>query len=394
VAAEGRWTWHDTTQEELMLDESIAGVAIERTFPGLPGRDYCDDEIWRREQGTVFRRTWFCVGRTEELSSAGAFVTRDVAGTSILVVRGKDNTIRAFYNVCRHRGSVLCEEPAGTSRGAFSCPYHDWVYDLDGTLLATPNVQAGSDFDRSKYPLRQISCDAWEGLVFVHLGPEPVPLLQQLADEPDGPLDYGRFGVGGLRLGRRVTYEVAANWKIIHDNFNECLHCPGVHPELAHIVPMYRKGMVFDPERPDLGASLDEGMTTFTISGNSSLPTLPGLDEGDLRTYWGYSIIPNVLMNLLSTGVMVYFLYPQGPGHTTVVSEYLFAPETVAAPDFDCSDMVEFLDLVSRQDWAVCERAQRGVSNPGFDRGVYPPQDALLQRFAERYRALRDDPSA
>jgi Rieske 2Fe-2S family protein len=156
---------------------------------------------------------------------------------------------------------------------------------------------------------------------------------------------------------------------------------------------MFRKGMVFDPERPDLGATLADGLTTFTMSGTSSLPTLPGLTATDCRTYWGYSIMPNVMMNLVSTGAMVYTLYPRGPAHTTIVSEYLYRPETIAESGFDCSDMVEFLDLVSLQDWSVCERAQRGVSSKGFIEGVYPPQDALLHRFAERYLAMRGDPS-
>jgi Rieske 2Fe-2S family protein len=155
-------------------------------------------------------------------------------------------------------------------------------------------------------------------------------------------------------------------------------------------VPMFRKGMVFDRERPDLGATLGEGVTTFTMSGTTALPTLPGLTETDCRTYWGYSIFPNVMMNLLSTGAMVYTLYPRGPAHTTIVSEYLYRPETIAEDGFDCSDMVEFLDLVSMQDWSVCERAQRGVSSKGFVQGVYPPQDALLHRFAERYLAFRE----
>jgi Rieske 2Fe-2S family protein len=372
-----------------MLDETIAGIPIDRTYPGLPGRDYCDERVWRREQDTVFSRSWFCVGRTEEIPNAGDYVARDVAGTSVIAVRGKDDVVRAFFNVCRHRGSMLCDEGAGSTRGAFSCPYHNWVYDLDGTLIGTPNVRAGDDFDRSKYPLRAVSCDVWEGMIFVHLDADPQPLMEQLADEPDGPLEYERYRVGELRLGRRITYEVAANWKIIHDNFNECLHCPGVHPELSNIVPMFRKGMVFDPERPDLGVTLDEGLTTFTMSGTSPLPILPDLTDADAHTYWGYSVFPNVMMNLLSTGAMVYFLYPKGPNHTTIVSEFLFRPETTADPTFDCSDMVDFLDLVSRQDWAVCERAQRGVSNRGFDRGVYPPQDALLQRFAARYLAFR-----
>ena len=372
-----------------MLDEAIAGVAIDRTFPGLPGRDYHDDAVWQLERETVFARTWFCVGRAEELASPGDYVARDVAGEGVVAVHGRDGRIRAFYNVCRHRGTVLCDEGPGNTKGAFVCPYHNWSYDLEGHLVGTPNVRAGEDFDRTSFPLRSVACDVWEGFVFVHLGPDPQPLLEQLAEEPDGPLDYDRYDVGELRIGHRIVYEVAANWKLIHDNFNECLHCPGVHKELVALVPMDRKGMVFDPERPDLGAELAEGLTTFTMTGTSTLPTLPGLTAQDCRTYWGYSILPNVMVNLVSTGAMVYTLYPRGPAHTTIVSEYLFRPETVAEAGFDCSDMVEFLDLVSVQDWTVCERAQRGVASRGFVQGVYPPQDALLHRFAERYLAIR-----
>ena len=134
-----------------MLDETIAGVAIDRTFPGLPGRDY-HDEVWQRERETVFSRTWFCVGRTDEIADPGDYVARDVAGSGVLAVRGKDGVVRAFYNVCRHRGTVLCDEGAGSSKGAFSCPYHNWVYDLEGTLIGTPNVRDGDDFDPTPVP--------------------------------------------------------------------------------------------------------------------------------------------------------------------------------------------------------------------------------------------------
>jgi glycine betaine catabolism A len=159
----------------------------------------------------------------------------------------------------------------------------------------------------------------------------------------------------------------------------------------VNLVPMYRSGQVVDADRPDLGATLDDGYTTFTLSGTSDLPTLPGITALDCRTYWGYSILPNLMVNLVSTGVMVYTLYPRGPEHTTIVSEYLFRPETIEAMGPDVGkDMVEFLDLVSRQDWAVCERAQRGVRSRGFVRGVYPPQDELLHRFAQRYLDERD----
>jgi Rieske 2Fe-2S family protein len=146
---------------------------------------------------------------------------------------------------------------------------------------------------------------------------------------------------------------------------------------------------VLDDERGDGGVTLAEGAYTFATDGVSNLPLLPGLEEIDCRTYYGYSVFPNLLVNLLSTGVMVYTLFPRGPAHTTVVSEYLYRPETIAAEGFDPSDMVEFLDLVSRQDWSVCERAQRGVGSKGFVQGVYPPQDYLLHLFAERYLAER-----
>ena len=372
-----------------MLDEKIAGVAIDRTNAGLPGRDYHDDAVWRLERSTVFARSWFCIGRTEDIPMPGDYLARDLAGEGVLAVRGKDGVVRAFYNVCRHRGTVLRDEGTGNTKGAFVCPYHNWAYDLEGHLVGTPNVRAGDDFDRTAFPLRAVACDTWEGFVFVNLGTEPRPLLDALADEPDGPLEYERYRVGELRVAHRIVYEVKANWKLIHDNYNECLHCPSVHPELSAIVPMFRKGMVFDPERPDLGATLADGVSTFTMTGTSDLATLPGLTDTDCRTYWGYSIFPNVLMNLVSTGAMVYILYPRDATHTTVVSEYLYRPETIAEPGFDCSDMVEFLDLVSIQDWAVCERAQRGVGSKGFVQGVYPPQDALLHRFAERYLTIR-----
>jgi Rieske 2Fe-2S family protein len=125
--------------------------------------------------------------------------------------------------VCRHRGTVLKDEGAGNTKGAFVCPYHNWTYDLEGALVGTPNVRADEDFDRSAYPLRHIACDEWDGFVFVHLGSNPQPLLDQLAEEPDGPLEYERYRVGELRTAHRIVYEVAANWKLIHDNYNECL---------------------------------------------------------------------------------------------------------------------------------------------------------------------------
>jgi Rieske 2Fe-2S family protein len=358
------------------------------THPGLPARDYFEPAVYELEKERIFYRRWFCVGRESELPGPGAFLAREVADESVLVVRGRDDRLRGFYNVCRHRGTRLCEEESGRATGGFVCPYHGWSYSLEGRLLATPHVGAGA-IDRGTLGLRAVATGSWDGFVFVNLDAEPRPLRDELAGEPGAPLAYARYRAGELATAHRIVYEIRANWKIVHDNYNECLHCPSAHPELAKIVPLYRRGLVLDPARGDGGATLDQGLHTFTRSGRSRLPALPGLSELDRRTYYGYSILPNLLVNLLSTGVMSYTLYPRGPEHTTVVSEYLFRPETIASPGFDCSDMVEFLDLVSVQDWELCERAQRGLRSRSFERGVYPPPDSLLHAFAQRYLAER-----
>jgi Rieske 2Fe-2S family protein len=374
-----------------MLEEIVRPVGI---HPGLPGRDYHSPEIFELEQERIFLRGWFCVGREEQLPQPGDFLTADVAGESVILMRGTDGAARAFANVCRHRGTKLLEEPTGHLKSnAVVCPYHAWTYATDGRLIGTPNVHAEDGLDRDAYGLHAIALESWDGFLFLNLSPNPSPLREGLEKDPDEPLAYERYRLGELRSARTIVYEVETNWKIVVDNYNECLHCPSVHPELVKIVPLYRKGIVLDPSRVDGGVTLADGLYTFTMDGTSTLPQLPDLEEIDRRTYYGYSVFPNLLVNLFSTGVMAYTLLPRSASHTTVISDYLFRPETIEADDFDPSDMVDFLDMVSRQDWDVCERAQRGVVSRFFDRGVYPPQDGLLHRFAERYIAERDRPA-
>ncbi|MEA2580276.1 MAG: glycine betaine catabolism [Actinomycetota bacterium] len=373
-----------------MLEEIVRPVGI---HPGLPGRDYHSPEVFELEQERIFLRGWFCVGREEQLVQPGDFLTADVAGESVILMRGTDGLARAFANVCRHRGTKLLEEPTGHLKSnAVVCPYHSWTYATDGRLIGTPNVHADDGLDRDAYGLHAIALESWDGFLFLNLSSNPTPLREGLEKDPDEPLAYERYRLGELRSARTIVYEVETNWKIVVDNYNECLHCPSVHPELVKIVPLYRKGIVLDPTRVDGGVTLADGLYTFTMDGTSTLPQLPNLEEIDRRTYYGYSVFPNLLVNLFSTGVMAYTLLPRSASHTTVISDYLFRPETIEADDFDPSDMVDFLDLVSRQDWDVCERAQRGVVSRFFDRGVYPPQDGLLHRFAERYVSERNRP--
>jgi Rieske 2Fe-2S family protein len=316
---------------------------------------------------------------------------RDLAGESLLLVRGVDDVVRGFYNVCAHRGTRLLDETGeacGHVKRAFKCPYHAWVFDLDGRLIGTPNVDEDEAFERADYPLHPIGVASHGGFLFVHLGEAPPSLEAELAEGLESITHFERYRLDELRVGRRLVYEVRANWKIVVENYNECLHCPTIHPELVQIVPLYRFGEVWDGETQDDGNWMVDGATSFTKTGRSTLPPLPGLTDADRRMYYGTFQFPNLLLNLHPDAAMAYTLLPRGPAHTTVVSEYLFRPETIAAPDFAPEPVVELWDLISMQDWAICERAQTGVSSRAYRSGVYPRKDRFLFDFNERYREV------
>jgi Rieske 2Fe-2S family protein len=361
----------------------------------LPGRDYSSDDVFRLECERLFHGGWFCVGREEDVGT-GAFAVAEVAGESVLLVRDEQGALRGFLNVCRHRGSRLCEG-SGPAGKALRCPYHAWSYSLDGRLLATPNVALDESLPRERLGLWHVALDCWEGFVWVSLADDPAPLDEHLHRwASDDPFQWGRYDVGGLRVGARREYEVAANWKILVENYNECLHCPTVHPELVRIVPLYRHGEVEDaPDMNGNGNSLASGMTSFTPTGRSSLPPLPGISEDDRHTFYGVTLLPNLIVNYHSDCVSTFLLLPHGPGSTRVVCHYLFAPETVAAAGFDPSEVVEFRHRLAQQDWAVCERAQLSMASRAYaGGGILPYADRFVHAFHRQYLAMRDEGSA
>lgn len=358
--------------------------------PTLAGPDYTSEAVYAEERERIWFGGWVCIGRAEEIPEPGDYLVRDLAGESIFVTRDRAGGIHGFYNVCAHRGTkLLDDEPAcGHVSKVFKCPYHAWSYDLEGRLVGTPNVDEDEGFERAAYPLHEIGTEAYAGFLFVNLA-EPSarrPLLEQLRDGAESITSFERYRLDELRVGVRIVYEVAANWKIVVENFNECLHCPTIHPELVQVVPLYRFGEVWDEETRDDGNWMIEGATSFTKTGRSALPPFPDLLPDDYRMYYGTYQFPNLMLNLHPDAGMAYTALPRGPAHTTVVSEYLFRPETIAAADFAPEPVVELWDLISKQDWAVCERAQTGVSSRAYRSGIYPRKDRFLFAFNEHYR--------
>jgi Rieske 2Fe-2S family protein len=359
------------------------GHTLEDRATTLPGEYYTSREVFARERERIFGRRWLCVGRADAIASAGDYVLADAAGESLIVVRGKDGACRAFYNVCRHRGTRLCTEEAGRFGGGIQCPYHAWTYGLDGGLIGAPHMTDSPGFDRADYPLHAAGLREWEGFLFVHLSADAISLEEDL-----GPL-LGRFAawrLPALRTARRIAYDVVANWKLLFQNFSECYHCPPVHPILAKL-SHYRSGANDLRDGPVLGGymSIDRPGGSLTMTGRMCGAPLGELPEVESARAYYYSIVPSLLLTLQPDFAMATILTPLAPERTRVVCDFLFAPETLERPGHNPEDGIELWDLTNRQDWRMCELAQRGVSSRAYRPGPYSVEESLLAAFDREY---------
>jgi glycine betaine catabolism A len=358
---------------------------MERT---LTREHYLSPEIFAREKEGIFLREWFHGGREEDVAVPGSYLVVDVAGESVLVVRTREGQLRAYYNVCRHRGCQLvltgtdgtgcAPELAGTFGSGIKCPYHAWTYTLDGTLRTAPYLDESAGMRKDELSLHPVGVDSWGGFFFLHLTPREADARGHTLHSQIGTAAarLANYPLVDLRRVKRITYEIDANWKVMLENYNECYHCAGVHPELCKLVPSFkvRGGSDLDWER---GIEHAEGAWTFTHSGTSSREPFPGLNDDERVRHKGELIYPNFMISLSADHVAAFTLWPRGPEHTTIDCDFLFHPNEIAKPGFDPADAVDFWDLVNRQDWAICEGVQRGMRSRVFDSGYYAPMESF-----------------
>ena len=345
----------------------------------LPARYYTDPALLKTELDGLFGRMWFYAGRGEEVERPGQFVVRELNGHNIAVTRNAAGEIRAFHNICRHRGTRICAEAAGQFSGSIQCPYHAWTYDLDGRLIGAPHMDEVPHFRKADYPLLSVHADEWDGHVFLNLSDRPAPLRDQL-----GPLvdKFRPWRMQDLRLGRRIVYDVKANWKLIIQNYNECLHCPNLHPALNKL-SHYLSGEN-EPLRPTyMGGVMDlrPGIDTLSMDGTCPRSFLPGLSPDHTRRVYYYCIFPNLMLSLHPDYMLTHALWPIAPDRTINVCEWHFHPSELSRADFDPSDCVEFWDMTNKQDWHVCELSQAGIASPAYVPGPYSNREDLLYAF-------------
>ena len=339
----------------------------------LPGKYYTDPEVFRSEMERFYFNRWIYAGRAERIAQPGSYFLCDVAGESIIV-----NREGAFYNVCRHRGTRMCTEPEGILEGRIRCPYHGWTYALDGTLVSAPNMNDES-FSRFDYPLRRVACETWDGHMFLNLAAKPSMLAAQLGELP---AKFAAWRMAELKLHRRIVYDVKANWKLIILNYNECLHCPTVHPALDRLTDY----LGADNEAPTpnyIGGSMGfkPGAETMTFDGVRRREYLPGLNAEQRGMVCYYAIYPNFLLALHPDYMMTHTLWPKAPDRTEIVCEWHFDPREMARPEFQGDDAIEFWDQVNREDWGLSELSQLGISSRAYTPGPYSKREELLHAF-------------
>lgn len=349
----------------------------------LPGHYYTDPEIFRAEQHKIFETEWIYIGRADAIPHRGDVLRADVGTESVIAVRGRDGVVRAFLNVCRHRGAELCLTDKANVGNAIRCPYHAWTYGLDGNLITAPNWGAMADLDRAKYSLGTVSVEVWHGLIWVNLDPGAAPLAEQL--EPILRYRLGteanridRYRIGDLVVAARIEYDVAANWKIIGENFQECYHCGTIHPELVEQIPTFADfEKLGESGYQQGGYQFAAGRDGFSLSGNAIFNPLPHLVSDDSRKYFGMVLRPNCFISLLPDHVIVHKFHPIGPDRTKVVCDWLFPSDVASADGFDPADSVELFHRVNQQDFAAAEWCQPNMSSRLYrDGGVLVPLES------------------
>jgi Rieske 2Fe-2S family protein len=312
----------------------------------------------------------------------------EAADESLIVVRDRAGAVRAFFNVCRHRGTRLCTESAGRFSQTIQCPYHAWTYGLDGRLIGAPSMEGLSEFDKSNFSLHAAAVASWEGFLFVNLSSRPTPFEVAYA-----PLmgRFARYKLTELCTVRRIDYDVRANWKLVFENYSECYHCATAHPQLVKLSPA-DSGENDLTDGPFLGGfmtiSAAEGLST---TGRACAAPMGDLPLEDLKRVYYYSLFPNMLLSLHADYVMAHIIEPKAPDRTAIRCLWLFHPDAKGQAHFDPDSGVAFWDQTNRQDWRLCELSQLGVSSRAYSPGPYSPRESISAAFDREYLAAMGD---
>jgi len=360
---------------------------------GLPARACFDPNWYAREARTIWAQNWVCAGRLADLPP-GTQHRVQVGAASVLLCRAKDGGLAAYHNVCRHRGAELCRAAQAPLAKLITCPYHGWAYAAaDGRLVSVAHATPTADFSKADHGLFPVAVLEWAGFVFLNLAADPGPLT------PDVGLHFlDNWPMQALQTGHRMVRDLACNWKVFWENYSECLHCPGLHPELCALVPLYGTGIMgaseargWTPDQPQR-PNLRPGAASWTMTGAPCGAEFAGLAPDERRNGYNFvTLYPTMFIVAHVDHVRAVRLEPTGPETTRLTAEWYFLPETLAQPGFDAAKVAAFAEIVLAQDAEAVEMNQRGLHSPAFSRARLMPQEYEIHRFHRWVQAQMGD---
>ncbi|HEV7986670.1 MAG TPA: aromatic ring-hydroxylating dioxygenase subunit alpha [Steroidobacteraceae bacterium] len=377
---------------------------LTRLEPSLPSHWYFDSAQYALELERIWYRNWIYLCRADSIAETGSFRTFTIGTQPLLVLRDEHGTLRAFFNTCRHRGSMLCTEPAGRLAGrAITCPYHAWSYRLSGELARIPNSGRPHHVPLEQTALYSVTLKEWRGFIYVNLAGSDRGLAQNFNANIE---TVANWPLEQLVVGRRQTQRMRCNWKIFWENYNECLHCPTIHPALSNLVPIYRRGFMEQRDDPNWRShaqdndparrgGLRTGAATWSSDGRALAHEFEGLSDEERRI--GYHFVTSLPSHYLVAHVDYVRssrLLPLGPEETEIEVEWLFPRETLEDSRVDIRSVCDFSAQVLAEDAAACELNQRGLRSSAHAHGMLMPEEYDLFRLHEWLRAQLREPGA
>jgi phenylpropionate dioxygenase-like ring-hydroxylating dioxygenase large terminal subunit len=386
-----------------LVGEYQFGWSLEQSF-------YTDPTLHDIDTERVFMHHWLCAGHVSRIPHPGDYFTCPVANESIVVIRGDDERIHALFNVCRHRGSRICVHETGHAT-KLVCPYHQWVYDSDGSLIHARHTPAG--FDLSGFDLHRAHCRVAEGLIFINLASKPAEFT---SFERDIVPRLRPHNLWRAKVCHRSSYHIRANWKLVVENSRECYHCGAGHPQYCRAVGFAAaidshaaadgEGLIGATQHALLEAQgidgtpvpfspgswhhcrrffLRDNFVTESMDGKPVAPLMGSITNPNVGVL-AVVTLPNLLLEVSSDYAILVRLVPVSPQLTRADMEWLVAESAVEGKDYDVNRVTEFWKLTAEQDWKLCEDNQAGVNSTRYQPGPYMPVESGVAHFVDWYR--------
>lgn len=363
----------------------------------LPSQWYFSEQWYEQELNQIFYDNWLYLCHHSTLTEVGEFRKFTIGDQSIFLVKDSEGEIRGFHNTCRHRGSAICTEEKGQFRNRLiRCPYHQWAYDLKGNLKATSSQVVSAEFNFSDYPLFPIAVTVWRGGIFISFKDDSEPLENSFIRGNDRTENWP---LQDLKIGHTWSKVMKCNWKVFWENFNECLHCPNVHPELSQLVPVYGRRFTAQKDDPNWRehedstdpryvGGLRDGAQTWSTNGEALNQQFTELSEEEIHRGQSYFVsLPSVFIAAHVDYMRSVRVLPLGPEETEISVEWLFMPEQLEDENFDHRNITDFAILVMEQDAEASELNQLGMRSNKYEHGVLMPEEHYVKNFQDWVRS-------